>query len=726
MKTIATIILLISLYNIPFFQRIMTKQADKKYQREYYAEAIKIYSKIAAVNDSNAHVLSKLADSYRMVNDFKNAEKWYAKAVKFNDVNPSAYLYYAEMLKINEKYDSAMVWMEKYQSTDNEDVRPLRHIENKSYVELLKMDSTRIEIDFININSDFSDFGVSFINDKQVVFSSTRNGKTLLGRQNRRDNLPFFDMFIADVDNWQLTNVRLFSEELKSNLHDGPATFSKDGNEVYFTRNIYLKRSRYEERINRLMIYRSVKDSVKWGKVELLHFNSEEFSCGHPTLSADGQKLYFASDMPGGSGNTDIWVVERNGDSWGDPTNLGESINTPGREMFPYIHLDGTLYFSSDGYATLGGLDILACRPSESGFLLPVNLGYPINSPSDDFAFSLSSDGFNGYLSSNRKISASDDIYKFTIRPKPPIAVADKVETERYTKKVSILPISNDILGDGKVINITDFSNKSVNGGEVKFNSKKQEMEYFPPNEYFGLDTIFYTVCDTFTNYKGCSQSYIAIDVKNVYYGLEGLVVFKGTNQPVPDVEITLLDDHNKVITNDATSNLGSFKLDLIKNKKFTVKVFKDGYVSKNIPLSTIDIPPGTQKIKEVIEIEELKGLTFELMILFDLNKANIRPDAAKELDEKALTFLLENPKVRIELSAHTDSRGSNVNNKSLSQRRADSAVQYLISKGIDPKRMVSKGYGEEKLLNKCKDGVYCTEAEHQRNRRVEITVLSY
>lgn len=724
---ILTIILSISfLYSIPLYERIMTNRADSKFEKEFYTDAINIYLKIAQAKDSNLHVITKLAESYRMINDFQNSEQWYAHAVGFDDVDPINYFYYAEMLKINQKYDEALNWMDKYHNNRSDDIRALRHVENRNYVEMLKMDSTSIELHYLALNSSNIDFGVSFFSDSQVVFSSSRQGAKFFDRKNKRDHTPFLDMFIADINEWEIVNIQPFAEELKSSLHDGPTTFSKDGNEVFFTRNVYQKRSRYEERVNRLMIYRATFDGQNWVDIESMPFNSEEYSCGHPSLSADGQKLFFSSDMPGGYGNTDIYVAYRRSDGWSEPMNLGPNINTPGREMFPYIHSDGTLYLSSDGYATLGGLDILASRSTQSGYEPPVNLGYPINSPADDFAFVLSSDGFNGYLSSNRKTSTNDDIYRFTIRPKPPVAVADHIETERYSENILILPLKNDILGDGKLIELEKFSEISTRGGKVTQGSNKDELLYTPSADFVGFDTIVYTVCDTFSFYQGCSNSYIAVNVQDVYIKLIGLVVEKGTDKPISEVEVSLLDDKPQRIDFKETEDSGNFNFNLLKDKNFSVRLAKEGYNTISTAISTIDIPKNVTEIKRTIELEKLEGLTFELMILFDLGKSDIRADAALELDEKAITFLTENPSVVIELSAHTDSRGSASSNQRLSQRRAEAAVQYLVTKGIDPKRMVAKGYGEERLLNHCKPGVQCTDEEHQRNRRVEIKVLSF
>ncbi|MCX7986382.1 MAG: OmpA family protein [Bacteroidales bacterium] len=727
MKAISIILMITFLYKIPFYQEFMTNRADKKFQKEYYTEALAIYSKIVQYNDSNTHILTMLGECYRMINDFKNAELWYEKAVRKPDVEPQTIFYYAEMLKANMKYQEALIWMEKYHQLNQSDIRAIRHIENKNYVEMLNLKSTNIHMKLLECNSNETDFGVAFMNDSQVVFSSSRTGTKFYDRQNRRDHTPFLNLYTANIENWELKNIHPFATELNSNLHDGPVVFSKDAKEVFITRNIYLKRSPYEERVNRLMIFRAVYDSGKWSVAETLPFNSEKYSCGHPALSPDGQYLYFVSDMPGGYGETDIYVSKRDSNTWSEPVNLGNKINTPGREMFPYVHYDGTLYFSSDGYATLGGLDILVAKKVGENYEQPVNLGSPINSQADDFAFVLSKDGFNGFLSSNRRESNNDDIYQFTIRPKPPVAVPDHVESERYVKNIRILPLVNDIMGDCKAFYISKISEKSTMGGVATLNPSSNEVIYNPTDDFFGLDTLYYTICDTLKIYGGCSESYIALNIKDVYYGLVGIVVEKGTNKPVAEVSVELQDQNLNTIEKLSTTESGDFLFNLLKDRNYTVRLVKDGYLTKNVPISTFNIPPGIQKIKEVIEIEPMKvGITFSLSIHFNTGKWDIRPDAAKELDEKALKFLNDNPTVKIELSAHTDSRGKPESNMLLSQRRAESVVNYLISKGISPDRMVAKGYGQTMLLNRCKPGVACSEEEHQVNRRVEIKILSF
>lgn len=707
-------------------QKFTQKRADRKFEKEYYIDAIKLYSKVMKKNPYNGMAASRLADSYRLINDFKNAEYWYAKAVVLDSNEPLNYYYFAEALKNNQKYDSALYMMERYHQVKDQDMRALRHIENKSYVELLKADSAKFTLNYLSLNTDFTEFGVAFRNDKSVVFSAARQIENLKDKTHKRDNSPFLNLYSAELENWDLKNISMLGEGVNTPMHEGPVCFSKDGLTMFFTRNNYLKKSTKEGRVNRLKIYSAQFDGTSWINIKELPFNSNDYSCGHPALSVDGKTLYFVSDMPGGYGETDLYRVDFDGDNFSSPVNLGNQINTEGKEMFPFVSKKGELYFSSNGYATLGGLDVLVCAPTaEKQFGRPVNIGYPISSSADDFAFVLASDGFHGYFASNRRKSDNDDIYQFSITPKPPVAVPDYVEIDK-NMDAFIFPLENDKMGDGKLLVMETYTQNTKSGGSVLFNPRSKGFEYKPATGFVGVDTIFYTIADTIQAYKGTSSSYVAIKVKDVYYGLVGLVVMKGSGKPVPGVKITLMENDVEIKTLE-TDSLGGFLVDLDKDKKYGVKLEKEGYLAKTVFVSTFNIQPGIQKIKEVIEIEEMKiGAKFAINIYFDTGKSNIRPDAAQELDEKVYTFLFNNPTVKIELSAHTDSRGTAASNEKLSQSRAESSVKYLIGRGIDPARLIAKGYGEYQLMNGCKDGVKCTEAEHQQNRRVEIKVLSY
>jgi outer membrane protein OmpA-like peptidoglycan-associated protein len=426
----------------------------------------------------------------------------------------------------------------------------------------------------------------------------------------------------------------LYAAGLSQPYHDGPASFSEDFNTVYFTRVTRkageLDSTRYYT--NKLKIYSSKKeDENSWSDPEPFYLNSDDYSVGHPALTEDGKTLYFVSDMPGGFGGTDIYRVEQTDEGWGPAENLGETINTFGNEMFPYLHEDKVLYFSSNGLPGLGSLDVFKSNIDDDGtFSKPENLKAPVNSPADDFGIVINPNGKEGMISSNRAGGVGeDDIYLITIRERLP----DSVLIAGYVKDKESL--------------------------EVLSNS-----------------TVF------------------------------------------------VFNPHNNEVLVLKTDGQGYYEMWAKPGTSYSIKGMKNGFSSDCLNLA---IDPKT-KIKEIDNRDLLLGKyqvdqVFRLEnIYYDFDKWNIRPDAAAELD-KVVTFLNDNPDITVELGSHTDSRGSFKYNERLSDRRATSAVEYIISKGVSDKRITAKGYGEKQLVNRCSDGVECTEAEHQDNRRTEIKI---
>src|SRR5690606_32926114 len=341
------------------------------------------------------------------------------------------------------------------------------------------------------------------------------------------------------------------------------------------------------------------------------------------------------SDMPGGKGGVDIWYCELGTDGkWGNPQNAGATINTPGDEMLPSVH-ENTLYFSSTGHVGMGGLDIFKAEGTKSSFTTPVNLGVPVNSPSDDFAFVVleaGEEGSKGYLSSNRTGGAgSDDIYSFTYQ-KPKINIQ-----------------------------------------------------------------------------------------------LEGIARDKKTNELLSALTFSLHDQSGQLLAKNKTGLNGVASFDIQKGQHLKLTGEKSGYMSETISVEPVNPQRDTIiRVTMLLQSVQKVGEKFVLEdIYYDFDKYHIRQDAALILD-KLVATMRDNPTLRIELSSHTDSRGSDSYNMSLSQKRAQAAVDYIVGRGIARDRMVAKGYGETRLVNKCSNGVKCTEEEHQKNRRTEIEVLAY
>lgn len=721
-----TFLLLLFFAHLNSVAQYQLKRADKLFNKEAFIDAAGVYKKIAQKDSTNAYVQGRIGDCYRLIARYDLAEIWYAKAVKSGSKDPDLFLNYADVLKSNDKFNQSNEFMAEYQQLKKGDSRPDRQLENTEYYLELLDDSARYNITHLNLNTDKSDFGPTYFKNK-LVFASARDDR-FLKREYKRVDEPFLDLYIANIlPSGQLDSIKFFARDLNSNVHEGPACFTPDGKTMYFTRNNYLKRGTTKNRVNRLKIYMSKWNGEEWSEPLSLPFNSDEYSCGHPAITADGQTLYFSSDMDGGIGLADIYRVRKMGDSWSEPENLGEKINTEGNEMFPFIDGSGNLYYASDGLPGLGGHDIFLAENNNQGFAEPQNMGYPLNSKMDDFSFVLSNDRFNGYFASNRYVEKSDDLFAVQIVPTPPKTVIDTLTIDKNVANKIILPLKNDKHGYFKYFELINFDSISAQGGKVSWDAKTKQMFYTPKQDYFGMDTINYVIADTCKIIQGVDTGKIIITINDYFFGVEGLVVYKKNRAPVDSVKITLFDFMERAIATGITQKDGKVKFTLDKNSDYSLTFRKRELLTKTVYITTRGMPQGVQKVEEIIELQELKiGEKFAVSIYFDTGKHDIRPDAAVEINKKILKFLLDNPTVKIELSAHTDSRGSKTSNQRLSQQRANSTVAYLVKNGIAPGRMKSVGYGESQLTNKCKDGVRCSEEEHQANRRVEVKIIGY
>ncbi|MEM7038560.1 MAG: carboxypeptidase regulatory-like domain-containing protein, partial [Bacteroidota bacterium] len=334
-------------------------------------------------------------------------------AVRLKGIQPNVWFEYGQILMLNRKYKAALPWFEKYQKKVPDDPRAEEMIESCKNYENFKQGAGLYKIRKLKVNSDASDFGPVFYNN-QVVFASAR--KRSLTKYNRTGQ-GYLDLYKADyAGETKLGEPELFRGRINTPYHEATAAFSKDGKEMFFTRNNYIKgkMGQSKEGIVNLATFRSVLEDGKWSRETPLPFNSEEYSVGHPCLSPDDKKLYFVSNMPGGYGGTDLYYVTRDGDAWGEPVNLGPAVNTKGNEMFPSMSSDGQLHFASNGHAGLGGLDVYHAIANDDSFVVVKNVGAPINSQSDDFGLIYDPAKNVGFFTSNRPGGAGDDdLYAF-------------------------------------------------------------------------------------------------------------------------------------------------------------------------------------------------------------------------------------------------------------------------------------------------------------------------
>lgn len=618
-----------------FGQTQKQKRAEKHFDSFSFVKAIKTYEKLVDTSFNKHYAMRKLGDAYIMLRKPEKALPIYEKVVEQENVPSEYFLYYAQTLRATGDYKASKVWMKRYRDAGNkEDSRVKEFFKNDDLASAIFNSHEKNTLKKLKINSKYNDFGAVEV-DGQIFFTSSRNEGVSVKRVYGWDNQPLLDMYQLGVeDEVPMNNSFSLKGSVNTIHHDGPATFNADGTKMYFSRNNYHEDKKIEDEkgVMQVAIFSADLVDEKWVNVKPISLNKPDYIVYHPSLSADGKKLYFSSDMPGGFGGTDIYVSEVSADGViGDPINMGGVVNTEGNESFPFIHADGILYFSSDGHVGLGLMDVFASVLDENNEVVNViNLGEPINSKKDDFAYFLDKDGFKGYVSSNRKGGmGGDDIYAFTRIP--PLTLKGQI--------------------------FDAINNEPVEGAKVVLARENgEELAYF------------------ITGTDGAYTHLIPRDEK---------FILKGSKEKYQSVE----------------QGFSSFGLE--KEKELIVDL--------NIPLAPIE---------DVVILADLG------IIYFDLDKSNIRPDAALELD-KVVALMNKYPEMVIRLESHTDSRANDDYNMALSNRRAKSTYDYIISKGIDPSRIPTyEGFGETQLVNKCSNGVKCSKAEHQMNRRTEFVIL--
>ncbi len=564
------------------------------------------------------------------------------------------------------------------------------------------------------INSDGLEYSPAFL-ESGIVFISTKPTAKRYKIKDKRIDKNIMSIFQAErEDNGLLKKPEPFAIELLSTVHEGPVTFDRTADNIFFTRNNVKngKLKKAKDGIVKLKIYSAERVGKEWKNIEELPFNDDNSNTVHPSISVEGDALYFASDRPGGVGGLDIYVAYQRGGVWSEPENLGPGINTDGDEVFPYIHADGTLYFASSGHAGFGGLDIFTATNVGGTWSSPVNLSTPFNSENDDFGFILDRDKKNGYLSSNRPGGlGNDDIYSFYVFDGLDDALGVKpVVVKTMTFLVSDL--ESGAMLDSARISYTDIDNLTFSNA---INAIQQEQGVDGENLVLRLpmdNTSLSGLTDSFGKFPLSLEggNYVVIIEKEGFESQQIIV-----NSESEEGEIFIALDKAKPI-DETLADLGTGDpSDSSGNNENGMSDLgsEDGF----------DDGVGIENVDDAFPSTIREGTVFQLSnIYYNFNDASIRPDARIDLDALA-AFLNNYPDIEIELASHTDSRGGTRYNRQLSQKRAESAVGYLIDRGVNTSRLRAVGYGESELRNRCSDGVNCSEVEHQYNRRTEVRI---
>ncbi len=606
-------------------QQMATTAADKAFNSSKYFTAAELYKKaIGKVKgrEEKQMVTYKIAESYRLMNNSKQAELWYDKAVKSGLDTPTANLYLANAYLTNEKNDLALEQFQEYvRKMPNDSIgrKGLQSVRNA--MEWEKKPTSFEVFPETTLNTKEADFAPAFF-DKGLIFTSTREpvkGKNLY-EWTGKGYLNLYNAQKGTSNRWG--KATLLSKDLSTRFNEGVSSYDAASSTLYYTQCNGNKGKESE-----CKIYATIFDGANWSLPTLVKIDGTDTTAtfGHPSISSDGNILYFSSTIPGGYGGKDIYKATKTGTGFGTVENLGSSINSSGDDVFPFIHKSGTLYFASNGRDGAGGLDIYSSDFTEGEFEDANNLKFPMNSTADDFGLILDENKEEGYYASNRiGGKGDDDIYSATAIP--------------------------------------------------------------------------------------------------FLFNVEGKAFHAGNNKVLPDTKVTLRGSDGSEIST-VTDAKGYYKMKLNRRTTYELNAQRSKFFGDVGSLTT----DGMKESKDFLVNFKLAPIPVVIVlkgIYYDLNKADLRSESIVTLDTLVKT-LNDNPNITIELSSHTDSRADSAYNLELSQRRAQSVVDYLISKDIEKERMSAKGYGESRLLNECKDGVECTEEQHQVNRRTEFSVLS-
>ncbi len=768
---------------IEAYQELLTERSDQ----------------LTPMQKTTAH--SRLAFAYKQVGDGEKAEQYYREALAGNvQEDAQQTLQFAQTLAGNGKFPEAQRQYERYLQL--KDKQPARQtiVWPTGPAGATRTAPVRYRLEYLALNSSGEEFSPAFYRDG-LVYVAGKKGGAAIETMGSGGGSGYLDLFYApDRNNLKVGSIvnangsftkvpdtrakseryvgddnysrptsndsrtvpnfyegiaiseglgyddsfvnptQRFTKSLNTRYHEGPATFSRDGTRIIFTRNNYNngRASKSATGVNKLKLYTATQQNGTWSSIEELSFNSDEYSVGHPTLTRDEQYLYFASDMPGGFGGTDLYVSRYQNGQWTRPVNLGSTVNTRGNELFPFVDDAGNLYFSSDGHKGLGALDIFFASLSAGMSVRTVeHLDAPINSAQDDFGLIADPNRLGGYFSSNRR-NGNDDIYRFvresslygcrdlTIRlydtntgqPLDSVNVLIKTRAEGQPDRTLISDQNGFVRicleganaftfqasRDGYINSMVGFTSRLL----VDDQPSQLEIGLIKPTVV--VDTI------------GAEKDYVTGPL--VRSRIRGVVLGERDQRPIEGVTVRLRNECDRSQTEYVTGPDGRYVFDLTEGCDYTLVASKPAFGTNTNRIKRLPKKTKPKEVSADLRMLSVGDVVTIDNIYYDLDKFNLRTDAARELDRIVAT-MRKYPSLVVEVRSHTDSRGEAERNRALSSQRAKAVANYLVSKGISRKRMSTLGMGESQLVNNCTGGVICTDAEHQRNRRTEFRVVA-
>ncbi|MGI9550913.1 MAG: OmpA family protein [Aurantibacter sp.] len=650
---------------------LATKQrrAELHFQFFAYKSSVDLYHQIVEKRGPSDTLRLKIAECYRKLNMQDSAASWYFQIENPSVMEPLHHLYFAQALQYTGNYSQAKIQYQKYDSLVIGDTRGPLSIAAIDNRDDYYIDSALYFVKEVPTNSPEADFAPSYFMDG-FVFASARERPAIIKKKFSWNQKPYLDLYYTEVKEGSFADPVGLSNKVNSKFHEGPVTTYDDGRKMIFTRNNFLKGTgKSEDGVIKLKLYSAeISPEQEWANITELPFNSDEYSVGHPSVTPDGKTLYFVSDRPGGHGGTDLWVSTFD-TAWSEPTNLGGDINSEGDEMFPFISQNNLLYFASNGYGGLGGLDIYKTLVKTDEAPGVINMGYPVNTTNDDFALVVDTMGKNGYFSSNREGgTGDDDVYSMVLNS----VIIDAYLVDKAT--------GEPILG-GSLFALDKTTDRPV---PVLRDGNRIQYDALPNREY---------------SIKGSKQGY---HDKTVLLPIGRL---QGENRISVKVELEKISPVDLLVIENISGKRQNFVLaDSITLFDGTEDQLQTSLAAKNVPVG------------QVIRISN---------IYFDLDKSFIRGDAEIQLD-RLVALLGKYSHITLAMDSHADSRASDNYNNALSQRRVKATTKYLVEKGISTDRLLQYHFGERNLVNDCGNDVLCTEAQHQFNRRTEFEIVKY
>lgn len=692
------------------------QRAKRLFERTYYSEAIPLYETILNENRS-FEVVKNLADSYYYTNDYANAQRQYRFLIsKFPEVvTAEDYFRYSQTLKASGNYEESNKVMRDYFLSSNNQ-KAIENLEKDNLVlENISALGNRYEIKNMVINTPNSEFGAIPYKEK-LVFSAVIRKPYTFEKVYKWNNESYLDLMSVSLKNPKIDSIKRFAIELTTPLHESNSVFTKNGKTVYFTRNNSKNgvRAKNDNKVSMLQIFKAELIDGKWRNITALPFNSDNYSVEHPALSNDEKTLYFASDMPGSLGSFDIYSVDILGSDYGTPKNLGPTINTDKKEQFPFISKDNKLYFSSNGHAGYGFLDVFVSEIKNNEFSTPVNVGLPVNSGYDDFSFVIDSDTKHGYFASNRKGGkGSDDIYE--------------------VNEIQPLVIEN----------CMQFISGIISDVDTKLPLDKVKVSLQDANKK-EIETAVTTADGSFSFSVDCQKSYAVHASKEEYTSASKFLKTNKERKKVNDASMAL----------KSAESIKKEEIAIQQQKKKEEAVLeqqkkKDALVALQLKKKEAAIIAEKAKIekeaaakKAIVEAEIKKKEKIEAIvatekdivkdkerlliktdpIYFDYDLWYIRKES-KPILNRVIELMKKYPDMVVEIGSHTDSRGNDKYNLDLSAKRANSTREYFINQGIPSKRILAKGYGETVQIIKCVPIESCNEEQHELNRRSEFVI---